>query len=211
MPVGLLEERAAESPVGSRSRSPAQRAETRYESAKLRRCAPVVRHAAESLLHRGVESSTFYWWDPQSLARRTTTIESWLTRSQRGSSPAAHAGRGTKERVSGCSCVAGSRVSSGSIAGCERVAPDRTHDIAIATRFVCRYGCLLRPSAHPSRPPGSRSDVPEAPRTGCPVAFVAGRAWHAGVFPCWQRVGPGLAARPRSKPLVGLTCRYSES
>ena len=90
----------------------------------------------------------------QSLAPVTTTIESWLTRSEPGSSPAAHAERGTKERVSGCSCVAGSRVSSGSIAGCEGVAPDRTHDVAIATRFVCRYGCPLLPPAHPTRPPG---------------------------------------------------------
>jgi hypothetical protein len=55
-----------------------------------------------------------------SVGRQSTTIQSWLTRSERGSSPVARAERGTKEKVSGPSCATGSRVSSGSIAGCER-------------------------------------------------------------------------------------------
>lgn len=55
-----------------------------------------------------------------SVVRQTTTIESWLTKSEPGSSPVARAERGTKAKVSGPSCATGSRVSSGSIAGCER-------------------------------------------------------------------------------------------
>ena len=55
-----------------------------------------------------------------SVPRQTTTIEPWPTISDLGSSPVARAERGTKGKVSGPSCATGLRVSSGSIAGCER-------------------------------------------------------------------------------------------